>query len=301
MEIKITNGHKFTLQEEQDIENAQLQAARAASSFSLRLTEEGKLDKYAFSQLLAAARASNAYQANQQHYQFKLKSDSNGHYLTLKQQGLWSRFKGVFAWGRETRERQRADAKRLIEGMSVFEINQARQQGRITGGTSFSQAKADQVAIMNTMEPTRHRQARSQSSSEEYDFEKLMGDTFVQQSEGQVERITQQLIHDEQIHGNQPHSPLLNAQRSPAEQFANRSSQSQDNQSDYGQIGQQQNSFIVAQNDDDESEGLQSSHKAGLFQQYLHTSYDENPEQHDVSDQARPSRDRQYLARLTQE
>ncbi len=73
MEIKITSG--LPLKEAHDIEMAQLQRARAASSFYLRLNAEGKLDKHAFSQLLTAARASNAYQANQRHYQFKLKSD----------------------------------------------------------------------------------------------------------------------------------------------------------------------------------------------------------------------------------
>ncbi len=123
MEIKITSG--LPANQELSIQAAQLRRAQTASSFSLRLNAEGKLDQRAFSELLTAARVSSAYKANQQHYQFKLKSDGSGHYLTLKQQGLWSRFKGVFGWGRETRERQRADAELLIRGMSLSEINQA--------------------------------------------------------------------------------------------------------------------------------------------------------------------------------
>lgn len=298
MEIRITSG--LPPKEAHDIEMAQLQRARTASSFSLRLNAEGKLDKHAFSQLLTAARASNAYKANQQHYQFKLKSDNRGHYLTLKQQGLWSRFKGVFGWGRETRERQRADAQHLIRGSSLSEINQARQQGLITGGTSFSEAKAAQRTIMDAMGPTRHRQAGSQSSSEEYDFEKLMGGTFVQQSEGQGERITQQHISGEHSYNDQPHSPLLNAQRSPAEQYAAEDSQSQNRQSDYGQIEQQQNSFIVAQNDDNLSE-RPTFYDQGLFQNLAHMSETdlEQQEVDRVSD-ANQSRGSQLLAQLMQ-
>jgi len=298
MEIRITSG--LPPKEAHDIEMAQLQGARAASSFSLRLNREGKLDQAAFSQLLAAARASNAYKANQQHYQFKLKSDSSGHYLTLKQQGLWSRFKGLFGWGREARERQRADAQHLIRGSSLSEINQARQQGLITGGTSFSEAKAAQRTIMDAMGPTRHRQAGSQSSSEEYDFEKLMGGTFVQQSEGQGERITQQYISGEHSYNDQPHSPLLNAQRSPAEQYAAEDSQSQNRQSDYGQIEQQQNSFIVAQNDDNLSE-RPTFYDQGLFQNLAHMSENdlEQQEVDRVSD-ANQFRESQLLAQLMQ-
>lgn len=298
MEIKITSG--LPREEARDIEMAQLQRARAASSFSLRLNAEGKLDKHAFSELLAAARASNAYKANQQHYQFKLKSDSNGYTLTLKQQGLWSRFKGVFGWGRETRERQRADAKRLIEGMSVFEINQARKHRQITDGTSFSQAKADQRVIMGAMGSTRHRQTGSQSSSEEYDFEKLMGATIEEQSEEQVARITQQFISGEHSSNDQPNSPPLNAQLSPAQQYVAADSQRQNRQSDYGQFGQQQNSFIASQNDDNVSE-RPTFYDKGLFRNLAHMSENdlEQQEVDRVSD-ANQSRGSQLLARLMQ-
>ena len=274
MEIRITSG--LPPKEAHDIEMAQLQRARTASSFSLRLNAEGKLDKHAFSQLLTAARASNAYKANQQHYQFKLKSDNSGHYLTLKQQGLWSRFKGVFGWGRETRERQRADAGYLIRGYSVSKINQARQQGQITDGMSFSDAKADQRTIMDVMGPKRHRQAGSQSSSEAPDFEKLMGGTRMQ-SEEQDAHITQHHLSDRQ------------------------NSQSENRQSDYRRHGAPQNSLIRAQNDDDDIEGQDSSKQAGLFQQYLHMSDDEIQQQDEVSDRARPSLESQHLARLIKE
>ncbi len=298
MEIKITNG--LPLKKAFEIELAQRQRAETASSFSLRLNAEGKLDKHAFSELLAAARASNTYRANLQHYQFKLKSDGSGHYLTLKQQGLWSRFKGVFGWGRETRERQRADAQLLIRGRSLSEINQARQQGQITDRTRFSDAKTDQQKIMADGEPrSRHRRAGSQSSSEKLDFEQLMGGTVVQQSEEQEARITQHVISGEQSYGIQPHRPL-NAQSSPAERYAAQGSQSENRQSDYGQIAQQQDSFAVAPNDDNVSE-RPTHYEPGLFQNYAQLGDDdfEQQESDQVSD-AHQSRGGQFLARLMQ-
>lgn len=298
MEIKITSG--LPLQEAHDIEMAQLQRARAASSFYLRLNAEGKLDKHAFSQLLTAARASNAYQANQQHYQFKLKSDGSGHYLTLKRQGLWSRFKGVFGWGRETRERQRADAEHLIRGSSLSEINQARQQGLDTGRTRFSDAKAAQRAIMDERGPSRNRQAGSQSSSEKPDFEQLMDGTGARLSDEQDARITEHVISGEQSHGNQSEHRRANAQSSPAEKYAAQVSQSENRQSDYGQIGQQQDSFIVAPNDDNVSE-RSTLYRPGLFQNHPQLGDDdfEQQESDQVSD-AHQSRGGQFLARLMQ-
>ena len=298
MEIKITSG--LPLKEAHDIEMGQLQRARAASSFYLRLNAEGKLDKHAFSELLAAARASNAYKANQQHYQFKLKSDGIGHYLTLKQQGLWSRFKGVFGWGREARERQRADAEHLIDGGSLSEINQARQQGLDTGRTRFSDAKTAQRAIMDERGPSRNRQARSQSSSEKPDFEKLMDGTGTRLSDEQDARITEHVISGEQSYDTQPPRPPSNAQSSLDEKYAAQDSQSENRQSDYGQIGQQQDSFIVSQNDDNVSE-RPTLYRPGLFQNPSQLGDDdlEQQELDQVSD-AHQSRRSQFLARLTQ-
>lgn len=298
MEIKITSG--LPANQELSIQAAQLRRAQTASSFSLRLNAEGKLDQRAFSELLTAARVSSAYKANQQHYQFKLKSDGSGHYLTLKQQGLWSRFKGVFGWGRETRERQRADAEHLIRGMSLSEINQARQQGQITDRTRFSDAKAAQQTIMAERGPrSRHRQAGSQSSSEKLDFEQLMGGTVVQQSDEQEARITQHVISGEQSYSLQPHRPL-NAQSSPAERYADQGSQSENRQSDYGQIGQQQDSFAVAPNDDNLSE-RPTHYEPGLFQNYAQLGDDdfEQQESDQISD-AHQSRGGQLLAQLMQ-
>jgi hypothetical protein len=86
---------------------------RAAGHKSFRLTVTGNPPKVSTDEIrrmLSSARASTSYKANFQKYQFKL----NGQELTLKQQGLFSRFKGLIGFHRDVREARRADAAKLI-------------------------------------------------------------------------------------------------------------------------------------------------------------------------------------------
>ena len=127
-----------------------------------------------------------------------------------------------------------------------------------------------------------------------------MGGTVVQQSEEQNARITQHLIADEQSYGTQLEHPPLSAQSLPDEKYAAHDSQSENRQSDYGQIGQQQDSFIVSQNDDNASE-RPTHYEPGLFQNYAQLGDDdlEQQELDQISD-AHQSRGGRLLAQLMQ-
>lgn len=91
--------------------------AKNKSEFSLRI-QEGKTSREDLATLLTAARASKSYQKNHENYQFRLKTGSDGsQLLSLKEQGLWSRFKGIFGWGSERRAQERSDAVRYIDSL----------------------------------------------------------------------------------------------------------------------------------------------------------------------------------------
>ena len=110
--IQLIPEHK----REQYLDNLS-QSARNQSEFKLRIIA-GKTSREDLAALLEAARGSRHYQAHRGNYQFRLKSDSEGNQtLSLKEQGLWSRFKGVFGLGAERREQERTDALRYIESL----------------------------------------------------------------------------------------------------------------------------------------------------------------------------------------
>ena len=130
------------------IELKELKGAKNASEFTLRVGADGKVTSFELSRMLTTARASKSYKNNSDKFQFKLKSDNNGQYLTLKQQGAWSSFKGWLGVGRAEREQQRADAKDLINATLV--------SGRPDKSYSdkdllkFNQAQKYQVSVMTT-------------------------------------------------------------------------------------------------------------------------------------------------------
>lgn len=105
-------------------ETALLEKAKSTSvsSFKLRLSRDPDVQRYELGVLLRAARDNPRYQSHAANYQFKLKSDSQGQYLTLKQQGWWSSFKGMVGWGRQVREQQRTDAMDLINSRLRFHV-----------------------------------------------------------------------------------------------------------------------------------------------------------------------------------
>ena len=111
-----TNASLQKLQpnEKQLFEKNQISQSVSASKFKLRLDNAGQLTVIDVTRLLQHARISRDYKAHGNNYELKLKTDQQGQYLTFKQQGLWSRFKGVFGIGHETRTQQRAAAMNLI-------------------------------------------------------------------------------------------------------------------------------------------------------------------------------------------
>jgi hypothetical protein len=92
-------------------ENIEMERAAGHKSFTLTVTgNPPKVSTDEIRRMLSSARGSNSYKANFHKYQFKL----NGQELTLKQQGLFSRFKGIFSIRTAVREARRADAAKLI-------------------------------------------------------------------------------------------------------------------------------------------------------------------------------------------
>ena len=90
-------------------------AIQGQTEFQLRIID-GKTSKEDIKFFLDAVRSSKTYQKHEDNYQFRVKADSQGNqFLTLKQQGLWSRFLGVFGVGSDRRGQERADAIRQID------------------------------------------------------------------------------------------------------------------------------------------------------------------------------------------
>lgn len=143
MEIK---SHKnLAPRDARNAEMAELKKAKKESEFRLRLDANGQIDKDALNRLLLVVRASKSYKKHFEDFQFKVKSDSRGQFLSLKRQGLWSSFKGLFGIGREQRERQRDHAAGLINaalGHKTFD------SGEDTKRMTFATAKEYQLATM---------------------------------------------------------------------------------------------------------------------------------------------------------
>jgi hypothetical protein len=149
MEIK--NTRNLGLLDAAEIELKETNRAANASEFKLRVVD-GKVTEKEISHMLTLARVSKNYKNNAANYQFKLKSDGNGQYLTLKQQGAWSSFKGLFGVGHTAREKERAAAKNLING--ALRMNhrpeKSYQSDKYDNQISHKQAKKYQVSLMNT-------------------------------------------------------------------------------------------------------------------------------------------------------
>lgn len=133
------------------IEAKETKQAKNASSFTLRVTD-GKVTAKEISHMLTLARVSTAYKNNAAKYQFKLKSDSNGQYLTLKQQGAWSNFKGLLGIGHKAREQERAAAKNLInQSLSSRELpSKTYNVDKYDERLPLSKSQNYQLSMMNT-------------------------------------------------------------------------------------------------------------------------------------------------------
>jgi hypothetical protein len=149
--MKISNTRNLDSGATAALELKEAQMAVNASSFKLRVTG-GKVTSQEISHMLTLARTSKHYKNNAADYQFKLKSDSKGQYLTLKQQGSWSSFKGLFGWGRDSREQQRAEAKNIINSaLTLREMpSEGFQDDKYDAKLTHSLAKDYQLSMMNT-------------------------------------------------------------------------------------------------------------------------------------------------------
>jgi hypothetical protein len=126
------------------------------SSFKLRLSPDANVQKYELGVLLKTARGNPRYQSNAANYQFKLKSDRQGQYLTLKQQGWWSSFKGLLGMGREVREQQRTAAMNLINSRLGIITRPTNSDGHRmdmapNDRLNFANAKSYQVNVFEDM------------------------------------------------------------------------------------------------------------------------------------------------------
>lgn len=154
------------------------------SSFKLRLSPNPQVQKYELEVLLKTARSNPRYQSNAANYQFKLKSDSQGQYITLKQQGWWSSFKGMFGWGREAREKQRTDAMDLINLKLGRYIGPTGTDGdyldlRQNDRLNFANAKSYQTNVFESMGlgPSAQGANSETTNSEAENWEDLMGES----------------------------------------------------------------------------------------------------------------------------
>ena len=94
------------------------QQGQKAKSFELTVTQDNgqvKVSADEIRRMLMTARGSKDYMANFNKYQFKvITHESGAQTLTLKEQGFFSKLKGLVRIGRDKREQQRADAAQLI-------------------------------------------------------------------------------------------------------------------------------------------------------------------------------------------
>lgn len=149
MEIK--NTRKLGLKDYAKIELKETKRAANASEFKLRVVD-GKVTVEELTHMLTLARGSKSYKKNAENFQFKLKSDSKGQYLMLKQQGLWSNLKGYFGKGHEAREKERAAAKNFINNLLKDSQlpDKAYTDKKYDNQISLKQAKEYQLSMMNT-------------------------------------------------------------------------------------------------------------------------------------------------------
>lgn len=162
MEIKNTSGLASNVAGKQELK--EIKTAKNAKSFTLRLENDGRIDRETFKRLLTAARVSKAYKNNFDKYQFTIKSDRNGQYLSLKRQGLWSRFKGLIGFGSTERQEQRAQARNVIESALKFServyLRGQPDEGISPLDTRLTKAQAVefQAKLMNesSISPVRH-------------------------------------------------------------------------------------------------------------------------------------------------
>jgi hypothetical protein len=144
----IENTSKMSPIDAQKIEKEEKTNAVNASVIKLRVGNDGKVTTHEIVRMIAAARQSKAYQQNYENFQFKLKSDGQGQYLTLKQQGAWSNFKGIFGWGHTAREKERANAKDLIN-KTIGSHDMPEMNYKDKGILTNQEAKVYQQSLMN--------------------------------------------------------------------------------------------------------------------------------------------------------
>jgi hypothetical protein len=100
------------------IETDELRQGRKASSFKLGVSNVNgtfQVSSGEIQRMLQTARGSINYKKNFEKYQFKvITSDTGQKTLSLKEQGFFSKLKGLFTIGRAERQQQRAEASRLI-------------------------------------------------------------------------------------------------------------------------------------------------------------------------------------------
>lgn len=121
------------------------------SEFKLRVID-GKTTREDLTAFLGVVRRSKTYQKYSDNYQFRLQSDDQGNqYLTLKQQGLWSRFKGFFRIESERRGHERATAIRQINDImgSTSEATRARSERSNSPQNLLRDTSVDDIATQN--------------------------------------------------------------------------------------------------------------------------------------------------------
>ncbi len=203
------------------IEAQETKQAKNASSFTLRVVD-GKVTAEEINHMLTLARGSTAYKSNAAKYQFKLKSDSNGQYLTLKQQGAWSNFKGLLGIGHKAREQERAAAKNLINKSlaSVDLPSKSYNAEKYGDRLPLSKSQKYQLSMMNTssLSPVvRHQleavgvskevasaQKKQRQDSDIISFSKLAGEQAYVSDDVEANRPSYQ-VYDPSEDNAQPH------------------------------------------------------------------------------------------------
>lgn len=176
----------------------ELKQGAKASAFRLQVTgTPPRVTSGEIRRLLNTARASKNYQDKFDKYQFKLV----GRTLQLKEQGLFSKFKGWLGIGRETREQQRAQAAQLIQ--SAFSEARLETKLRVPVQDRITHDDAVQIQqdlmIKSDLAPgTAHPYSRTaDASSESVTWEKLMTDDHEVVSDSRSDNVVSYQAYNE--------------------------------------------------------------------------------------------------------
>ncbi|MEK7346592.1 MAG: hypothetical protein AAB176_12960 [Pseudomonadota bacterium] len=184
--MQITNSHRMPTSANQRLgqEIKELKQGRKASEFRLNVTG-GKITSDELQRMLSAARRSKSYQSNSEKFQFKLIEHKAGRQvLTFKEQGWFSKLKGVFNIGTADREAQRAAAADLIS--KTFRREQlalGMDETWLSDAMTHAEAISFQATVMTDSElAPLNKSARAQSGDapETPTMQDLMGGDLAQ-------------------------------------------------------------------------------------------------------------------------